>query len=323
MEDDDIRVRRLLVEFARRVRPADSGQQLDATAAEVMGGFDDAGVGSVLLKGPVLARLLYEPEEERHYADIDILIEPAALERARRVLHESGYLSINERLGIRDVGGALHSEPWLAGEVMIDLHWRLAGAEAPAQAAWEALSATRTPIDVAGRRVAGLGRPALALHIATHAAQHGSSHTPGLRDLELALERWSPQVWTDAAEMASAIGATRAFAAGLQVVAAGRALARDLGLPDRTELDWVAVHDSGRPRGTFHLKEFAEAGSLAARVDLLRRAVLPPRRWIIWQHPWARRGAPLLIVAYAAHVMRAPLWAARAWRFSRRAGRSV
>jgi hypothetical protein len=101
-------------------------------------------------------------------------------------------------------------------------------------------------------------------------------------------------------------------------VPTGSALARDLGLPDHAQLDWAPVHESGRPRGTFHLKEFAEAESLGVRARVLRHAVLPPREWIIWQHPWARRGAPLVIVAYAAHVMRAPLWAARAWRYRRR-----
>jgi hypothetical protein len=320
VEDDSARARRLLSEFVARVRHVDDLDHLDATATAVLAAFNRAGVAALLLKGPVLARVLYTREERRNYGDVDILVEPSALGRAREVLREGGWVCVQERLGVEDVGGGLHGETWIAGDVVVDLHWRLAVTEAPAQAAWNALYARHQLIDLAGHRVATLDRSGLALHVATHAAQHGSRHPPGLRDLELALARWPPEVWSDAAGLAREVGATAAFAAGLHLARAGRELARTLDLAEASQSNWAPLHEW--PRGTYHLTAFAEAGSFAARARVVQRALVPPPRWILWEHPWARRALPLLIPAYGAHLMRSPVWAARALRFYRRRAKS-
>jgi hypothetical protein len=282
--------------------------------------FEDAGVAALLLKGPVLARVLYKPGEERMYYDIDILVEPVALERARLALREWGFMSLQEGLGVEDVGGALHAEEWAAGAVAVDLHWRLPETWAPAEVTWEALYASHQLIDLEGHRVATLGRAGLALHIAIHAAHHGGQHGPGVHDLELALERWPPLVWGDAAVLARETNATDAFAAGLRLAPTGEELARRLALPDVSQLNWIPPGQ--QPRGTYYLRAFANAGSLTGRARVARRALLPPSKWIVWEYPWARRGRPLQIVAYAVHLMRAPLWGSRALRFHRRHARS-
>jgi hypothetical protein len=316
VENDSARARRLLAEFVDRQSQVDTRDQLDATAATLLAAFDRTGVHSLLLKGPVLARVLYEPAEERTYGDVDILVEPAALERARGTLRRGGWVCLREVFGVEDIGGGLHGEVWFADGVMVDLHWQLPGAEAPAQIAWESLYAMHEPIEVAGECVAMPNRAALALHVATHAAQHASMHPRGLRDLELALERWPPDVWVDAADLAHEIGATTAFAAGLQLAPAGQELAGMLNLPDAAHLGWAPLHEW--PRGTYHLRAFINAESFTARTRIVRRALLPPPRWILWEYPWARRWRLLQIAAYAMHFIQAPLWAARTLRFHRR-----
>jgi hypothetical protein len=282
--------------------------------------FDDAGVAALLLKGPVVARVLYKPSEERMYNDVDILVEPAALERARLALRERGFMCLQDELGVEDIGGALHAEEWAAGAVPVDLHWRLPATEAPAEVTWKALYASHQLIDLKAHRVATLSRAGLALHIAIHAAHHGDRHGPGLRDLELALERWPPTVWGDAAALAREIGATDAFAVGLRLAPAGRELAHTLALPDVSQLNWTPADEW--PRGTYRLRAFASAGSLTGRARVVRRALLPPSRWILREYPWARRRRPLQVAAYALHLMRAPLWGSRALRFHRRHVRS-
>jgi hypothetical protein len=319
-EDESSRARRLLIEYLTRVRGIDLRHELDAAATELLAAFDAAGVAALLLKGPVLARLLYEPGEQRMYNDIDILVEPAALERARVVLRERGSTCLQEELGVQDGGSALHAEEWTVGTVPVDLHWRLPEVAAPDGAAWNALYASHQLIDLEGHRVPTLGHGGLALHIAIHAAHHGSQHSPGLRDLDLALERWPPAVWGGAAALARELGATHAFAAGLQLAPAGRKLARALELPNVSQRNRIAPREW--PRGTSHLRALANAGSLSARLRVVRRALLPPPKWIVWEYPWARRWPPLQIAAYAVHLMRAPLWGSRALRFHRRHARS-
>lgn len=293
---------------------------LDRTAAQLFAAFTEAGIGALLLKGPVLARVLYRPGEEREYNDVDILVEPAALERARELLRTRGWMCLREALGVEDVGGGLHAETWVIEDITVDLHWRLPGTEAPADTTWKVLYPPHQLIDLDGRCVETLSQAGLALHIALHTAQHGGKYNLGPPDLKLALERWPLDVWRRAKALAYEINATEAFAVGLQLAPAGRELARRLALPEITQLNWTPADEW--PRGTFHLRALANARSPWQRAHVIRRALLPPANWILSEYPWAERRRALLIVAYAMHVLRAPLWGSRALRFHRRRVRS-
>jgi hypothetical protein len=311
--------------FARRVREQPSLMALDAAAAEAVDDLADAGVDALVLKGPALARALYRSGEHRGYTDVDLLVSPGHLPAARRVLQERGYMSIDDGLGIVDLAGASDAETWLQARgadsigVMIDLHWRLPGSETSPQTAWVALSGERGWIELEGRRVATLSREGLALHVATHAAQHGVRYGRPIDDLTLALERWSPDIWRGAETLAAAIGATAAFAAGLRLVPRGAALAADLGLPAADAVLWSIANRKRRPRGTFHLEAFTGSRGVRERLQVLRRSLFPRREWIAWQYPWARKTGARLMLARALHLMRAPIWAAKAWRFRRQA----
>jgi len=310
-----------LTSFAARMSGVRGRATLDATACEVLAAFRVAGVDALLLKGPALARLLYAEGETRGYSDVDLLVSPADLPSARAALAEAGYHDVSGALGIDDVAGILHAETWVGsdpqGHQTVDLHLRLPGARAPVQAAWDALVAHRTSIDLAGQTVPVLDRVGLAVHLATHAAQHGTGHAKALVDLQLGLERWPAEVWRDAAQLADEIDATAAFATGLRVVAAGAELSAELGLPSTAGLEWELANREARPRGTFHVEAWRNARGLRERADLLRRALLPSREWIAYTHPWAQRRGPYLLAAYVLHIGRCPLWATRAWRFRR------
>jgi hypothetical protein len=308
-----------LTDFAARILGVRGRAKLDATAAEVFAAFAAADVDALLLKGPALARMLYAEGESRGYSDVDVLVAPGDLDRARAALAQAGFADLSEALGIDDVGGVVHDETWVGpdpeGHQSVDLHLRLPGAAAPAQRVWDALSARRTAIELAGRAIPVLRREGLALHVALHAAQHGAAHAKGIVDLQLALERWPEEVWRAAAALATEIDAARAFASGLRQVGDGARLA------ERLELAPASAPDAReRPRGTFHLQALSGARGPRARARILRRALLPRRAWIVYTYPWARGGGPLLAAAYAVHLARAPLWAARAWRYRRTAG---
>jgi len=206
---------------------------------------------------------------------------------------------------------------------MVDLHHWLSGAGAPAGEAWDALIAHRTSIEVAGHHTTVLDRPGQAMHLALHAAQHGAFSERQQYELELALDRWSPDVWDAAAGLAADIGATQAFAAGLRLLPRGTAEAARLQLPSTDEEDWTIRNRADRPRGTFHVKALSEASTTAERLAIVRAALFPSRAWIEYHHPATRSSTVRLIGAYAMHLARAPIWAGRAWVFRRRARRAA
>lgn len=318
--------RQALREFKERARGVPRRAELDDAAGEVLDAFDAAGVDSVLLKGPALVRMLYRPDEHRGYSDIDVLVRPKDLARARQALTGVGYRNSGDVTAVDDVAGILHAEMWfrlVEGESgvaqQIDLHWRLPGCEAPPDIVWEALAACRDRIELNERTASVLGREGLALHLATHAAQHGPDGLKPLADLVRGVERWPDDVWAAAARLAERVGGTSAFAAGLRLTRAGTELARQLELPPTDRLTWEILHRDARPRGTFHLDAWAQARGVRERANVLRRSLLPTREWISWEYPGVAESRARLLAAYARHLLRTPRWAVRAWRFRRRA----
>lgn len=302
--------------------------EFDAAAVELLDALSERGVDCLLLKGPVLARLLYRPDEHRAYSDVDVLVSRADMAEAREALTALGYLDASPTaiFGVDDVAEVQHAETWnrrgREGPLLIDLHWRLPGSEAPPEACWDALLRHRTWLDLEGRRAPIPGKEGLAFHLATHAAQHGAEDRKAMADLDRGLERWSVEVWRAAATLAEEMEGVAAFAAGLRLHPAGEKMAGELGLPATDKRTWEILNRKARPRGTFHLEALGQARGLRGRANVLRRSLFPTRRWITRQYPWADGGGLRLWAAYGMHLLRAPWWALRAWRFRRRARRA-
>jgi hypothetical protein len=318
--------RAALEDFAQRKRFLHRRAELDAAAVEVLERFEGAGVRSLLLKGPVLARLLYGSQgPHRDYFDIDLLVGPADLSKAREALAGLGYRWGYEERGIDDVAGVVHAELWAQrgdhGPLWVDLHKRLAGCRASDDVVWAALWRRRTSIEFAGREIAVLGEGGLALHLALHAAQGGPDEPKAIDDLARGIEHWAPKVWRDAAELAEEVQGVAAFGAGLRLVPSGARLAEVLDLPSTPRLDWEVRHRQLRPRGAFHIEAIGGARGLRERADLLRRSLLPTREWIVSEYRWAGRSRVHLLAGYVRHLLRSPLWAVRALRFELRARR--
>jgi hypothetical protein len=317
--------RAALEDFAQRNRYLDRRAELDRAAVAVLETFEGAGIRSLLLKGPVLARLLYEGGH-RDYFDIDLLVGPRHLAKAREALAGLGYRFGYEERGIDDVAGVVHAELWAQrgehGPLWVDLHKRLPGCRASDEVVWEALWGRQWSIQFAGRETTVLAEGGLAFHLALHAAQGGPDDDPkSIADLARGIERWTPDVWRDAAELAEEVQGVEAFGAGLRIVPSGVRLAELLELPSTPRLDWEVRHRQLRPRGALHVQAIAGARGLSERANLLRRSLLPTREWIAFEYRWAGRSRAHLLAGYARHLLRSPLWALRALQFELRARR--
>ena len=320
--DEHERRDRILHEFAARTRHVARTDELDRAAVEAIRALRAEGIDALLLKGAALSRTLYRGDERRGYYDVDLLVSLPDLKLAGGVLSRLGYSNLNQLKGLVDVAEILHAEVWSrwvtdVGNVAIDLHWKLDGCAAPPERIWSVLGARRATLELPSGPVATLDKSALAMHLTLHAAQHGPDDVRAIADLARGLERWPDAVWVDAAGLADTLGAREAFAAGLSLTAEGAAVADALGLPASTAADRPTDDRAARPRGTFHLQALSDAASLRRRIAIVRAAVLPPRAWIVWEARSAPRGRLGLLRAYAAHLIRLPGWAARAWRYRR------
>jgi Uncharacterised nucleotidyltransferase len=321
------RPKRALEEFALRSRTIARQAWLDEAAVGASEALSADGIEARLLKGIVLSRVLYREGESRGYYDIDVLVSPADIDHAGRVLERLGYQDVSKLDGVVDVAGVLHARVFTKsvvgyGNVTIDLHWRLAGCAVPSEVVWEMLSRNPAQIEVQGAALPSLSQCGLALHLALHAAQNGARDMKSLGDLERGVERWPVAVWVEAAELARGLQALDAFAAGLRLLPEGARMADTvLALPSADALLWEIRNRDRRPRGTYHLRAIREAHTLRERLVILRAALLPSRVWIREQYRWARRGGMPLALAYLAHVARSPLWALRAWWYRARVKR--
>ncbi|HEV2813820.1 MAG TPA: nucleotidyltransferase family protein, partial [Solirubrobacteraceae bacterium] len=203
---------------------------IDLVSAEVLRAFGDAGVESILLKGPTLRRELYG-DRPRPYSDTDLLVAPAGLDRAGAVLTALGFsLAVDHR---RHAVVEPHAQEWTRDEPIrvVDLHWRIPGVRLDAAQAWAVLSARTQPFALADAPARSLDRTGIALLVALHAANPASGSGLAASDLALAIERFDRETWDAAARLADRLDAREAMAAGLGTAPGGPQLARALLLP--------------------------------------------------------------------------------------------
>ena len=269
--------------------------RIDRLTAEVVTGLEQGGLPSVLLKGPSLAALLYRGGL-RAYGDVDLLVPRAERGRAEAVLRSIGFR--------RGQGGWMGlSCSWFRGEgETVDLHTSLFGVEAEPDVAWGTLSDATGLLRVGGREVRVLSEPALLMHVALHAAQHGDEHPKPLEDLRRAIAAADTEQWRAAAAVAQPLRALGAMSAGLHLVPEGACLADRLELPTAWS---AAVSLHATPAGPL-TKGFEQLAQLrpAQRPGYLLRTALPPPTYLRRWSGLARRGPIGLAGAYAGR----PLW---------------
>ena len=271
----------------------------DLMTAEAVQALRRAGVRSVVLKGPSIARWLYADGHPRPYSDTDLLVGPADLEPAADALRSIGYsLFLDDRIA---PGADAHHVVWRreGDGAVVELHWRLPGVRLSPEAAWRRLSTETETTYLAGAEVEFLGLHARALHLALHATQHGEDRWKALEDLRRGIRCVDDAGWRATAQMAAALGARDAFAAGLRAIPEGAAVAAALELPPARLSTLVEMRAAGASDRSVALQRLLSQQQPLAVARALLDVAFPPVDYMRFRYPEAGKGRAALALAYA------------------------
>jgi len=307
----------ILADVARRML-------VDRVTIEVVGALREAGLEPVLLKGPVIARWLYDGPGERTYDDVDLLLGPRDFEAGTQVLARLGFVRGDEPA--REVplpaGQQAHAETWGRGgdAVAVDLHRCLHHTEhlPPAQV-WDEVWGDHTLLDVYGTAVSVPAVRVRTLHLVLHLQPKDVPGTRAWTDLERAIDRVGRDDWAAAAELADRFGVRDDMGALLALVPGGAELAGRLDLSTTPSDALLQEHRRHAP-AIAHVARNMRRRTPGEAVRVVGAKLSPSR---IRQVAPEGDGRPSLVRAYAHQAARLPA-AVRDWvRYRRAGGRSL
>lgn len=270
---------------AARLRAARGTLLVDATTVEVTRALNAVGIQPILLKGPTFASWLY-PEGGRTYTDSDLLVRSTDVPAAEASLSRLGFVATQAGYAPseRDIESSTYSRRGtVEAPNIVDLHWNLHLARDP-DLTWSVLHAEVQEMSLGGTPITILNVPARALHVAIHAAQHGLMGPQRFErggqtgeDLRRALRVVARGDWIEAKRLASAIGASDAFAFGLRLDPTGAALADELSLDVGEPELWRFRNPFEVPRGASSFHRLVAAPTVNEKTAVLFRAIVPSR----------------------------------------------
>ena len=306
------------------VEAAGLGLLVQAAAYEAASALGDAGIRSILLKGPSFETWLYDPDEPRMYGDVDLLVDARQFEQAGGVLSGLGYRQRSEEAAPTHVD---HAKLWLraSDNMHLDLHRSLVGAGVPGEQVWAVLAEQTEPMEIVGGSVEILSEPARAVQVALHAVVHGLSTDKTLFELSRAIERAPLLAWQEAAALAKRLGADGAFATGLRMTPEGRELADRLGLTASSTVENVMFAEEV-PYSSWTVNRLANTRGVIPKLRIVLQRIFPSPDFMRTHYPIARRGPFGLALSYPRRLA----WMVKAtgpavvawWRARRRARRS-
>ena len=247
--------------------------RVDAIATEIVSALNRDRVRSIVLKGPAIGRWLYDNRAPRPYGDVDLLVAPRDFARSEIVLKRLGFVSWFD--GPAPEGQSMHADEWARGmglrRVGVDLHRTFPGIGVGTDVLWSVVAAhtERLLIGEDDGELEIPGEPMRALIVALHAAHHGAGESKPMQDLSRAVDRVSPDVWTEAARIAGDLHALDGLLDGLALQREGREIVRNLGLgqPSRRSPAQPAAEPLARPTAE-GFERLANAGGRRSKLSL-------------------------------------------------------
>ncbi len=148
------------------------GNQMRETR-QVLQGLADAGVEVILLKGIYLRHRLYDDPVCRPMSDLDVLISPADVDRARVSLVGQGFTVIPRDLELRpgftkEFGWVLCFQSPTGDLPIMDVHWEIQEVGTFYRLPYEVLRPRSVPWDLKGVPARVLAPEHLILHLCLH-----------------------------------------------------------------------------------------------------------------------------------------------------------
>jgi hypothetical protein len=150
--------------------------------------LERSGAQWAVIKGPVLAELVYREPGLRTYNDLDVIVEPGRFAEVVAELEGSGakLLDRNWKVIRRELFGELHFVA--AAGVLLDLHWNLVTIyRGRTSISTDEILSRRVPVSLAGVPAFSLEQHDQLIHLAVHAALSGGDKLLWMKDIDLAV----------------------------------------------------------------------------------------------------------------------------------------
>jgi hypothetical protein len=288
--------------------------------------FEAEDIPVVPYKGPTLASALYGSLEFREFGDLDLLVAPGDMLRARSLLSQRGYVplfAVTPAIERAMLASRRHYHLALKKELMVELHWRT-DAEFPiADLDDPAWWAARPRGSFEGREIRLLGEDELALALLLHGSKHLWEQLNWVSEASELLRSSTPGTWERLLDRAVELQARRPIAVGLalarrwfelpmppQAVAWLDSCEEAVGCSDRIAQAWfetgTASHRSALTRLFMNLNI---RDSFAQRVRHAFDVVVRPglAEWTRWPLPRGLHGLylPIRVFRLTAKHLRA------------------
>lgn len=174
------------------------GLRLEHALRTLLATLCQAGIPTLVIKGPALAHQVYPRPELRPYGDLDLVCHPADYPRLYRALLAAGYQSPDPAGDLRPNADALESyfpRPFTSpvADAAIEIHFdilQLGLFERQHSEFWR----DAEWLDAAGLRMRVLAPAHQVLQVAAHVHRHGYARLLWLVDLDRVVRRFAPRL---------------------------------------------------------------------------------------------------------------------------------
>src|SRR5271169_798652 len=184
-----------------------------AEAARITSLLADAGIRSMIIKGPLLSLLAFGAPSLRESQDIDLVVDSANVMEAHRLIVQAGYRLIAPIVELTPPRYRVYRR-WrgqsgyylVSSDVVLELHWRLT---ANSLLMRDAATSCTQQVRVSGRSFATLPDEELFLYLCVHGSVHMWFRLKWLADIAALLQRLRPEAIGRIASRARTLGLDR------------------------------------------------------------------------------------------------------------------
>jgi hypothetical protein len=193
-----------------------------AEAARITSLLADAGIESLIIKGPVLSLLAFGDVSLRQSHDIDLMLDPTRVVEAERLITQAGYRRVTPKVELTQPFYDVYrhwrgqSTYYLDSlDIVLEIHWRLTSNSLLFAFDAATLRNGAQQVRVAGTTLTTFSDEALFLYLCVHGSVHVWFRLKWIADIAALLCRLRPEVIDRIASNAQTVGLHRPFHAAL------------------------------------------------------------------------------------------------------------